>query len=132
MELLEGGTLRDLLKNKSRQVNEDMIIEISQGIAAGLIHLHNQGIIHRYCFPFSFVAFFFFFSLVHIAKPMLIILTLLQGSCSSKYFGMIFLLIIIWIIRLIFFVLFLFCFYFCFKMDSFGSSLSICQDVSET
>ncbi|MEM1061350.1 MAG: serine/threonine-protein kinase [Planctomycetota bacterium] len=46
MELVEGGTLKDILKKKVRLEWQDAI-EVGWQVCSALQHLHNNGVIHR-------------------------------------------------------------------------------------
>jgi len=45
-EYLEGGSLRDLLTN-NLNIDHKTIVRIARSVAAGVLHLHKEGLIHR-------------------------------------------------------------------------------------
>jgi len=45
-EFLNGGSLASLLKS-SKEISTKMLFDIVFGIAAGMLHLHKEGIVHR-------------------------------------------------------------------------------------
>jgi serine/threonine protein kinase len=46
MELVEGGTLRDLIKSKGKLTSEEAVL-MARGIAQGLGHAHKKNLVHR-------------------------------------------------------------------------------------
>lgn len=46
-EYCEGGSLFSVLRNKSEIIDRNLILKWCRGIAAGMSHLHSEGIIHR-------------------------------------------------------------------------------------
>jgi ephrin-A len=47
MEYCGGGSLDKLLFERQQSLSENEKINFVQGIAAGMLHLHNHNIIHR-------------------------------------------------------------------------------------
>jgi serine/threonine-protein kinase len=47
MELVDGGTLEDLLKSKQDNLDLNHILEIVERVSEALDYAHNQGIVHR-------------------------------------------------------------------------------------
>jgi formylglycine-generating enzyme required for sulfatase activity len=47
MELVEGGSLADLLRSQPDGLPENVVREILKGVLAGLSHAHSKGIVHR-------------------------------------------------------------------------------------
>jgi len=46
-EFLDAGSLYDFLHNSDQKLDSNLMMAIVKGIAAGMLHLHSEGIIHR-------------------------------------------------------------------------------------